>query len=322
MVLEDKASSRHSSDIELSVVVPIFNELDSIPPFVESVRPLLDGQTPTWEILFVADPCTDGSEDLMFELAKQDTRIKVIVMTRRFGQPMATLAGVELARGQAVIVMDVDLQDPPEILPEMIAKWREGAPLVLAKRRSRSGESRIRIAVASGAYAFLNRFSEVPIPKDTGDFRLMDRSIVEKLKQFPEANGFLRGLVALIGYEPAIVYFDREERKFGQTKYNRYTGSLKIGTNGLVGFSTALLSLSTILGLSSAALAIVMALSYLTAKLLGFPFPAGNPTLAILILLMGGMILMCLGILGIYVGRIYEEVRRRPRYMISTSINV
>jgi dolichol-phosphate mannosyltransferase len=302
----------------ISIVCPVYNERDNVLPFVSAVLGALQSEDVDLELLFVADPCSDGTEAVIGALAHGDPRVRLITLTRRFGQAAATLAGLEQAHGDAIIVMDVDLQDPPEILPQMIAAWREGALIVLAQRRTRTGEPWLRMAVAKIGYAFLNKFSDVPIPKDTGDFRLMDRKIINEIARFPESGAFLRGIVALIGYEPAVVYFDRPARRHGRTKYNRWIGNLGIAFNGIVGFSTALLKISTLLGVLAALSAFVLAVGYGIATILGAPFPIGNPSIVVLVLLMGGANLVCLGILGLYVGRTYEEVKRRPRYIVRT----
>ena len=306
----------------VSVVTPVYNEVDNIRPFVEEIDAALAEVGCEWEIVFVVDPCTDGTIELIRSLGAVDPRIKLVELTRRFGQPTATLAGLDFACGDAVIVMDVDLQDPPRVATEMVQRWHQGAKLVLGQRSTRTGEPLMKKAVARSGYAFLSRFSEVPIPENTGDFRLMDRSVVQRVQMFPETHGFLRGLVALVGYQPEVVYFDRPARHSGQTKYNRWLGSVRIGLNGVVGFSTALLNLATLTGVLSAALAALTAMGYFVATLVGFPFPIGNPTIVILLLLLGGLILMSLGILGMYVGRIYDEVKRRPRYIVRSTMNM
>lgn len=306
----------------ISVVVPVYNERDSIEPLIDSMSKAMTEVNCDWELIFVADPCTDGTEAEIRSIAAANPRIKLVELTRRFGQPAATLAGLDFARGDAVIVMDADLQDPPEAAAEMIERWHRGSLLVIGERRTRSGEPVLKKFVASLGYSFLSRFSEVPIPRNVGDFRLMDRRVVEQVRLFPESHGFLRGLVALSGYEPDVVYFDRPARVAGSTKYNKWLGSLKIAFNGIVGFSTALLNVSTVIGLSSALLSIVVAGSYAVAKIAGVQFPIGNPTIVILLLMLGGGVLVCLGILGLYVGRIYDEVKRRPRYLVRHKTNL
>jgi len=303
-------------DPELSVVVPIYNEAGNIPAFLAEILPILRVETSSYELIFCADPCTDESERLVMEARDKDDSIKLVVFSRRFGQPAATLAGIELATGAAVLVMDVDLQDPPALIPEMLERWRDGAAVVLAQRTSRKGETLVKRAVSALGYRLINRISDVEIPSDTGDFRLMDRRVVEQLLRFTETHGFLRGLVALVGFEPATVEFERPARYSGKGNYNRFLGSLKIGLNGVIGFSTALLSLSTFIGFGAAIGGFVLAVAYGIVQIAGNTFPVGNPTIVVLILLMGGLQLICFGIMGQYVGRIYEEVKRRPRFVV------
>ena len=304
----------------LSIVVPVYNEEKNVPEFIRRVVPIVTSVADRYEIIFAVDPSTDRTIEVLEQTRASDEGVKILEFSRRFGQPMATLAGIEHASGDAVIVMDVDLQDPPELIEEMVAKWREGYEVVYAQRRSREGETAIKRAVAKLGYAVINRFSEVPIPRDTGDFRLLDRRAVDELQRFPEAHGFLRGLVALVGFKQVAVVFDRPERFSGAGNYNRFFGSITIGLNGIVAFSSAMLNLSTILGFFAAILAFVMGVVYAVLKLAGAHFPIGNPTVVILVLLMGGLQLVCLGIMGQYVGRIYEEVKRRPRYIVARSV--
>jgi polyisoprenyl-phosphate glycosyltransferase len=307
---------------ELSVVVPAYNEADNIDEFLRRLVPVLDANVESYEIIFAVDPSSDGTEDIILERRAQNSSIKLLRFSRRFGQPTATLAGmagIEQSSGDAVVVIDVDLQDPPELLVEMLEKWRDGYDVVYAHRRKRTGENVIKRAVAKLGYAVINKSSNVPIPRDTGDFRLLDRRVVDELNRFKETHGFLRGLVALVGFEQTAVEFDRPARHSGAGNYNRFTGSLRIGFNGLVAFSSALLNLSTVVGFVSAALAFVTGFTYVGLKLGGVDFPVGNPTIVALVLLLGGLQLICIGILGQYVGRIYEEVKQRPRYIVSQS---
>lgn len=304
---------------ELSVVVPAYNEAGNIGEFLGRIVPILEANVATYEIIFSVDPSTDGTEAVILEHRAQNPAVKLLRFSRRFGQPSATLAGIELASGDAVVVMDVDLQDPPELLNEMVAKWRDGYDVVYAQRRKRTGETLIKRIIAKTGYAVINRFADVRIPRDTGDFRLLDRRVVDELNRFKETHGFLRGLVALVGFEQAAVEFDRPERHAGKGNYNRFTGSLRIGFNGLVAFSSALLNLSTVFGFVAAATAFVTGLSYVILKFAGADFPVGNPTVVTLVLGIGGAQLICIGILGQYVGRIYEEVKQRPRFIVSQS---
>lgn len=300
----------------LSVVVPVFREEKNIPEFLNRIRPILGAVTEDYEIIFSMDPSPDRTEDVVLEHRARDERIKLLKFSRRFGQPMATLAGMEYSSGDAVVVMDVDLQDPPELIHEMVAKWREGYDVVLPQRRARTGEPWIKKLVAETGYKFINKIADVKIPPNTGDFRLMSRRVIREVVKLKESHGFLRGMVAVVGFKQCLIPFDRPARFAGETNYNRFFGSLRIGFNGIFCFSTYTLTLSTQLGFALAIGSILFALGYLVMKLFGFPFPVGNPTIVILILFMGGVQLISVGIVGEYIGRIYEEVRARPKFIV------
>lgn len=300
----------------LSVVVPVYKEEGNIPEFLRRIRPILTVVTEDYEIIFSMDPSPDRTEEVILGHRAQDARIKLLKFSRRFGQPMASLAGMEYSSGDAVIVMDVDLQDPPELIHEMVAKWREGYDVALPQRRQRTGEPWIKTMVAATGYKVINKIADVRIPPNTGDFRLMSRRVVREVVRLKESHGFLRGMVAVVGFKQAIIPFDRPARFTGETNYNRFFGSLRIGFNGIFCFSTYALTLSTMAGFAIAGLSFLIALAYLVMKLAGFPFPIGNPTVVILILFMGGIQLISVGILGEYIGRIYEEVRSRPKFIV------
>lgn len=300
----------------LSIVVPVFREEKNIPEFLLRIRPILGEITQDYEIIFSMDPSPDRTEEVVLAERAQDDRIKLLKFSRRFGQPMATLAGMEYSRGDAVIVMDVDLQDPPELIHEMIKKWREGYDVVLPQRRARTGEPWLKKLVASSGYKVINKIADVKIPPNTGDFRLMTRRVILEVVKLKESHGFLRGMVAVVGFKQCLIPFDRPARFAGETNYNRFFGSLRIGFNGIFCFSTYALTLSTQLGFVTAMASFLIAMAYLVMKLAGFPFPIGNPTMVILILFMGGIQLISVGILGEYIGRIYEEVRSRPKFIV------
>jgi dolichol-phosphate mannosyltransferase len=300
----------------LSIVVPVFREEKNIPEFLRRIRPILGEITQDYEIIFSMDPSPDRTEEVVLAERAQDDRIKLLKFSRRFGQPMATLAGMEYSRGDAVIVMDVDLQDPPELIHEMIKKWREGYDVVLPQRRARTGEPWIKKLVASSGYKVINKIADVKIPPNTGDFRLMTRRVILEVVKLKESHGFLRGMVAVVGFKQCLIPFDRPARFAGETNYNRFFGSLRIGFNGIFCFSTYALTLSTQLGFITAMASFLIAVTYFVMKLAGFPFPIGNPTMVILILFMGGIQLISVGILGEYIGRIYEEVRSRPKFIV------
>jgi len=300
----------------LSIVVPVYREEKNIAEFLGRLRPILGGLSEDYEIIFALDPSPDHTEEVILAERARDARVKLLKFSRRFGQPMATLAGMQYSTGEAVIVMDVDLQDPPELVVDMVAKWREGYDVVLPQRRRRTGEPWLKKLVAETGYKVINKIADVHIPPNTGDFRLMSRRVVNEVVRLKETHGFLRGLVAAVGFKQVLLPFDRPARFAGQTKYNRLLGSLRIGFNGIFCFSTFALTLSTQLGFALAFGSIFIALVYLAMKLAGFPFPLGNPTIVILVLLMGGVQLISVGILGEYIGRIYEEVRGRPKFIV------
>jgi glycosyltransferase involved in cell wall biosynthesis len=302
--------------IRLSVVVPVFREEDNLPEFLNRTVPILESLSGEFEVIFALDPSPDGTERILLERHQADPRIKVLKFSRRIGQPMATLAGLQYATGDAVVVMDVDLQDPPEVMRDLVAKWREGYDVVLAQRRSRDGESWIKKVVAWVWYRVLNRIADAPIPPSTGDFRLLSRRAVEEINKLKECHGFLRGLVALVGFKQTSVLFDRPARYSGSGNYNRFLGSMRIGLNGLFCFSSYLLTLSSKMGFLIAGGSFLTALLYAGLKVFGFPFPIGNPTIVILVLFMGGIQLISVGILGEYIARIYEEVKERPKFIV------
>jgi dolichol-phosphate mannosyltransferase len=300
----------------LSLVVPVYREEKNIPEFIRRISPILATVTEDYEVIFAMDPSPDRTEDVILEERAKDERIKLLKFSRRFGQPMASLAGMEYSRGDAVIVMDVDMQDPPELVQAMVAKWREGYDVVLPQRTRRTGEPFIKRLVAETGYKVINKIADVRIPPNTGDFRLMSRRVVNEVVRLKESHGFLRGMVAVVGFKQYLLPFERPARFSGETNYNRFFGSLRIGFNGIFCFSTYALTLSTQLGFLIAGASFLIALAYLVMKLCGFPFPVGNPTLVILVLFMGGIQLISVGILGEYIGRIYEEVRARPRFIV------
>lgn len=306
--------------MSLSIVIPVYREEDNIPRFLEHIQPILDAIGETYELIFCLDPSPDASEQVILCARERDSRIKLLTFSRRFGQPMATLAGLQYSRGDAVIVMDVDLQDPPELLHAMVAKWREGNDVVLPQRRQREGEPWLKRLIAAVGYKVINKMADVNIPPNTGDFRLMSRRVVDEILRLKECHGFLRGLVAVVGYKQVLLPFDRPPRAIGETHYNRYLGSLRIGFNGIFCFSTYALALSTVMGFTIAGLSLLLTAVYFVYKLMGWEIVWGNPTLVILVSFLGGIQLISVGILGEYIGRIYEEVRARPKFIVDRQV--
>lgn len=302
--------------MQLSIVVPVYNEEKNIPEFLRRIREIVDRLTPDFELIFSLDPSPDRTEEVILEARARDERIKLLKFSRRVGQPMATLAGMQYATGAAVIVMDVDLQDPPELVATLLEKWREGYEVVLPQRRQRTGEPWVKQLVAAVGYKVINKIADVQIPPNTGDFRLMSRRVVNELLNLKESHGFLRGMVAVVGFKQCLVPFDRPPRFSGETNYNRFFGSLRIGFNGIFCFSTYALQLSTLLGFIIAGCSFLLMGIYLFYKLMSWTILWGNPTLVILVSFLGGIQLISVGILGEYIGRIYEEVRVRPKFIV------
>ncbi len=305
----------------LSIVVPVYNEEQTVGRFLAVTRVALETVTADYEIIFAADPCTDRTVEIIREESVSDPRVKAIVLSRRFGQPSATFAGLSYASGDAVVVIDCDLQDPPSLIPEMVRIWRSGYKVVIPQRRTRKGETLLKRIVAHMGYLFINHIAEVPIPRNTGDFRLMDRRVVREVLALKEHHGFLRGLTAIVGFKTYLLGFDRDARVGGKGKYNRFTGSLKIGFNGIVAFSDYLLNFMVKFGLSLALLTLPLTVLLIIIKAAGwYDFSPGIATLFIFILLMSGIHLLGLGILGAYISRIYEEAKNRPKFIVENVI--
>ena len=311
----DARQQRHAS---ISVVVPAYNEEDNVERAYERITRVMSELGMDWEMIFSVDPSRDRTEELVLALRERDPRVKMLRFSRRFGQPMATLAGMEAARGDAIVVIDCDLQDPPELIPDLVESWRQGYDVVYAQRRTRAGETLPKRIVAALGYRLIGRIAEVDIPPNTGDFRLMSRRVVDNVVALKESHVFLRGLVGLVGFRQTSVPYDRDPRMAGKSKYNKFFGSLLIGLNGVIGFSRYPLQVSSLLGIALSGFAFLLAIVYLGLKLGGVDFPIGNPTIVIVVCFFSGLQLLSLGVMGEYVGRIYEEIRERPKYIVES----
>jgi dolichol-phosphate mannosyltransferase len=319
---ENLTAARSDEPPLISVVIPVYKEERNIHPFLARAVPVLD-RLGSYEIIFALDPSPDATERLIREEASANPRIGLLVFSRRFGQPAATMAGIFNCTGQWCAVIDVDLQDPPELIETLWRKAQDGYDVVTARRSSREGETWIKRAVSSLGYALVKQMADVEIPPNTGDFRIVSRRVVEELRGLSESHGFLRGLVALVGFPQAEIFYERDARYAGKGNYNRYLGSLKIGFNGVFGFSTFPLQLMMWTGFAIAMLSALAILIVLILKIwLGNAYPMGVPTITVLVLFIGGVQLAGLGVLGEYVGRIYEEVRHRPPYIVERAINL
>jgi dolichol-phosphate mannosyltransferase len=307
--------------IDISLVTPVFNEENNIEPFIISVKETLNKISSQYEIIFVLDPSTDNTEALIKNFSKTDPRIKLITLSRRFGQPAATIAGIHHANGNNVVVIDVDLQDPPEIIIKMHNKMKEGYDVVYGKRINRDGETFLKKVVSNIGYRLINYMTDLNIPRDVGDFRMMSSRVVENLKNLNENHGFLRGLVSYVGFKQTFVEFDRKARNFDKSKYNKFFGSIRIGLNGLICFTSKPLQIMSVLGFFFSTISFLIGFVYLITKVMGFNLSPGLPTTILFITFFSGLQLISLGLLGEYVSRIYDEVKKRPQYIIDEKIN-
>jgi polyisoprenyl-phosphate glycosyltransferase len=306
----------------LSIVVPTYNEEANVPRLYDRLVPVMERTGLSCEVIFCLDPSTDRTEQVIRELHDRDPRVKLLRFSRRFGQPAATLAGMQAASGDACVVIDCDLQDPPELIVEMVARWREGFDVVYAQRRSRAGETLAKRLVSAVGYRVIKKVADVDIPENTGDFRLMSRRVVRHVVAMSESHGFLRGLVAVVGFPQTNVLYDRDPRAAGSGKYNRFFGSIVIGMNGIISFSRYPLHVISLFGILLSLLACVFGTTYVIFKIAGAPFPAGNATIVFVVSFFSGIQLLSLGVMGEYVGRIYDEVKRRPQYIVESTLGL
>ncbi len=301
---------------ELSVVVCVLNEEESIDLFLDTLTPILKQCVSSYEIVFVNDGSTDKTFDILHEKAMQpDSHIRLVNLSRNFGKDVALTAGLDNVRGQAVIPMDVDLQDPPELITEMVAKWRQGANSVVAVRSDRRDDNYVKRKTAMAFYRLIGRISKVDIPQNAGDFRLIDQKVLEVVRRMPEKARFMKGLFAFPGFKTEYVYFHRPQRAAGETKWN-YWKLWNFALDGILGFSTAPLRIWSYLGGLVAVIAFIyIAFTIFKTLVLGVDVP-GYASLITLILFFSAINLIGIGILGEYIGRIFEEVKSRPLYVI------
>lgn len=305
----------------ISIVVPVYKEEKNITPFLKRIVPVLTGIGARYEIIFALDPSPDQTEEVITHELQKNPSIKLLVFSRRFGQPAATLAGLKECNGDVCIIIDVDLQDPPELITSMVDLYLEGFEVIYAMRRSRQGETLIKKAIAYVGYALINRLSDVKIPRNTGDFRLISRRVINTIVNLNETHGFLRGLVAFAGFRQTSIEYDRDPRFSGAGNYNRFFGSIRIGMNGIISFSSKPLFMMSIVGLFLAFFSFALGGWYVLQKFLGYDLSPGLPTMVLLVTFFAGIQLLGLGLIGEYVGRIYDEVKRRPLYILDKKIN-
>ncbi len=300
-----------------SVVAPVFNEEETLPHFYDRVMAAMERLGEPFELVLINDGSRDGSFRAMRALHERDPRVRVVDFSRNFGHQIAISAGLDHARGQAVIIIDSDLQDPPEVILELIARWRDGAEVVYAQRATRRGETRFKLLTAAIFYRLIARITSVDIPRDTGDFRLLDRRVVDALVAMREHHRFMRGLSVWVGFRQEAVRYERQERFAGTTKYP-LSKMIRFSLDAITSFSHLPLQLATSVGF---ALAGISLLGILVAAIVRIFVPGaiiGQATTLIIVLLLGGIQLIFLGVIGEYLGRIYDEVRARPLYIVRT----
>jgi glycosyltransferase involved in cell wall biosynthesis len=305
----------------LSIVVPLYNEQDNVAPLLERITAIAERLpgAPAYEIVLVNDGSTDATLERIREQMRRRRGIVLVNLSRNFGHQLAATAGLDHARGEAVVLMDGDLQDPPELIADFVAKWRDGYDVVYAVRRTRKGESAFKLFTAKLFYRIIKRLTRVDIPVDTGDFRLMSRRVVEALRRSPERHRFLRGLVSWVGFRQIGIEYDRDVRHAGTTKYP-FSKMLRFAIDGITSFSDVPLRFASYLGFASSALAFVYAAIVVGFKLFSLRPPGytkGWASTIVAIMFLGGVQLISLGILGEYIGRIYDQVKGRPLYLVS-----
>ena len=307
------------TETKYSIVVPVFNEAESLPELYRRMCAVMDGLDGTCELILVNDGSHDGTAQLLRALQAKDARVRVLEFSRNFGHQMAITAGLDYADGSAVIVIDADLQDPPEAIPLLVAEWQRGAQVVFAVRAKRLGESWLKRSSAAAFYRIINRLTELHIPLDSGDFRLLDRQVVLALREVREHHRFMRGLSVWLGFRQASVQYVRHERFAGVSKYPMRK-MLRFAADGITSFSYVPLQLATTLGFLAAGLALLGIPAVLLLRLSGYLAFEGQATTLSSVLLLGGVQLIFLGIIGEYLGRIYNEVKKRPLYIISAQL--
>jgi dolichol-phosphate mannosyltransferase len=298
-----------------SIVAPIYNELENLPELYRRVKEVMDTTGEAWELILVDDGSTDGSTETIQALGAQDPRVRPVIFARNFGHQIAITAGWDYARGEAVVIIDADLQDPPEVILEMAKKWKEGYEVVYAVRAEREGESWFKLWTAALFYRLIYRITDVKIPLDTGDFRLMDRKVVDVLKRMRERHRFPRGMSAWVGFKQIGVDYKRAARVAGETKYP-FRKMFRLALNAITSFSYFPLQVATFFGFASAGIALLAIPPVIYLRVMGSEAFFGQATTLIAVLFLGGVQLISLGILGEYIGRLYDEAKGRPLYIV------
>ena len=299
----------------LSVIIPIFNEEENIRLLHQRLCGVMQKIDSPFELIFVNDDSKDNSMALIKLLANEHSNVKYVDFSRNFGHQIAVSAGIDVAKGDAVVIIDADLQDPPELIIEMHQKWKEGYEVVYAKRRARKGENFLKKFTAKMFYRILNKITSFNIPLDTGDFRIIDRKIVEVLKSMPEQQKFLRGQISWAGYKQTYVEYDRDSRNAGETGYT-YKKMIRFALDGITSFSDAPLKLASLMGFIVSGVAFLMILYALYARFISRDYVPGWTSLMLAVLFIGGIQLICIGMIGEYISRIANNIKNRPLYIV------
>lgn len=303
----------------ISVIVPLYNEEEVIGESYRRLTNVMQNLGEEYELILINDGSRDRTAALAAELCEQDSHVRLICFSRNFGHQIAITAGMDYAAGDAIVIIDADLQDPPEIIPQMVEKWKEGYHVVYGKRIRRQGETIFKKVTAKLFYRFLKRMTQVDIPTDTGDFRLMDRKVCDAMKRLGERNRYVRGLVSWVGFRQYALEYVRDERFAGETKYP-FKKMLKLAMDGISSFSYKPLKLATMMGFALSGLSFLYLLFVLIQKLCGWPTVEGWASILAVQLFFNGVVLIILGIIGSYIGRIYEEAKGRPLYIVQEEI--
>lgn len=303
------------AEVTYSLVIPVFNEEEVLPALFARLNALTDSVGDTWEIILVNDGSRDGSLTLIADKHQQDPRYRIIDLSRNFGHQIAITAGIDHAVGKAVIVMDADLQDPPEVIPSLIERWKQGYDVVSAKRTHRHGETTFKLTTARVFYRIINRLASVELQEDVGDFKLLDRKVVDALKSMKEQARYMRGMISWLGFSQTTVPYERHKREAGASKYPLFK-MMTLAIDGIVGFSDVPLRMALWFGATVSVVSFFYGMFVVFGRIAGNEAIQGWTSTMVILSFLGGVILMMLGIVGLYVGRIYEQVKQRPLYLV------
>jgi polyisoprenyl-phosphate glycosyltransferase len=305
----------------ISIVIPMYYEEEVAQECYDRLKSVMQDNNIRYEFIFVNDGSTDKTLDILTEIADRDSQAKIVNFARNFGHQTAVTAGVDFAAGDAIVIIDADLQDPPEVIPTLISKWKEGYEIVYAKRKKRTGETKFKLLTAKYFYKFLNYMSDIDIPKDTGDFRIIDRKAADVFKSMTERNRFVRGMFSWVGFNQTFIEYERDERFAGETKYP-LKKMIKFASDGIIAFSTKPLKLVMTLGFFSVLVSFLVLVYAISIKLFGREVETGWASIMVAITFFSGVQLLGMGIVGEYIARIYDESKNRPIYILKDTVNI